>query len=101
MARIYRDRRNHLVQALNAVVGDRLKVVPPSGGMQLVAYLGRQFDDGDVAARLIGKGVTVRPLSPHFVGRITDHGLFLGFAAWNEREIDVGADIIGNVLRQR
>jgi GntR family transcriptional regulator/MocR family aminotransferase len=101
MARIYRDRRDHLVQALNAVAGDRLKVVPPSGGMQLVAYLGRQFDDGDVAARLIGKGVTVRPLSPHFVGRITDHGLFLGFAAWNEREIDVGADIIGNVLRQR
>jgi GntR family transcriptional regulator/MocR family aminotransferase len=101
MARIYRDRRDHLVQALNAVVGDRLKVVPPSGGMQLVAYLGRQFDDGDVAARLIGKGVTVRPLSPHFVGRITDHGLFLGFAAWNEREIDVGADIIGNLLRQR
>ena len=101
MARIYRDRRDHLVQALNAAAGDRLKVVPPSGGMQLVAYLGRQFDDGDVAARLIGKGVTVRPLSPHFVGRITDHGLFLGFAAWNEREIDAGADIIGNVLRQR
>jgi GntR family transcriptional regulator/MocR family aminotransferase len=45
-------------------------------------------------------GVTVRPLSRHFVGDITDQGLFLGFAAWNEREIDAGAEIIGRVIRK-
>jgi hypothetical protein len=31
---------------------------------------------------------------------IAEHGLFLGFAAWNEREIDAGADIIGDVMRR-
>ena len=99
MTRIYRERRDHLVQALSAAAGDWLKIAPPSGGMQLVATLGRQIDDHEVAARMIGNGVSLRPLSPHFVGRIRDRGLFLGFAAWNAREIEKGAEIIGAVLR--
>jgi GntR family transcriptional regulator/MocR family aminotransferase len=98
MSRLYHIRRDHLVQALNAAAGDRLRIVPPSGGMQLVASLGKQVDDHAVAARLAELGVAVRPLSPHFVGRVTDRGLFLGFAAWNEAEIEQGAEILGRVL---
>jgi GntR family transcriptional regulator/MocR family aminotransferase len=45
--------------------------------------------------------VTTRPLSRHFIGCIAAQGLFLGFAAWNEREIDAGAAIIGDVLRKQ
>lgn len=100
LTRIYRERRDHLMQALNAAAGDRLKIVPPSGGMQLVASLGRQINDRAVAAQLIEDGIAVRPLSPHFVGRITDRGLFLGFAAWTTREIEKGAELIGAVLRR-
>jgi GntR family transcriptional regulator/MocR family aminotransferase len=99
MSRLYQARRDHLVQALNAAAGDRLKIIPPSGGMQLVASLGMQVDDRHVAARLAEHGVAVRALSPHFVGRVTDRGLFLGFAAWNEAEIEQGAEILGRVLR--
>ena len=44
-------------------------------------------------------GQSGNPLSPHFVGRVTDRGLFLGFAAWNETEIEQGAEILGRVLR--
>ena len=99
MSRLYRIRRDHLVQALNAAAGDRLRIIPPSGGMQLAASLGKRVDDHDVAARLAEHGVAVRPLSPHFVGRVTDRGLFLGFAAWNEAEIEQGAEILGRVLR--
>src|SRR5262249_5641683 len=39
MNRLYRERRDHLVQALTDVAGDRLSVASPSGGMQLLAYL--------------------------------------------------------------
>jgi GntR family transcriptional regulator/MocR family aminotransferase len=53
-----------------------------------------------VSAYLSKMGVTARALSPHFIGGIAEHGLFLGFAAWNEREIDAGADIIGDVMRR-
>jgi GntR family transcriptional regulator / MocR family aminotransferase len=100
MSRIYRARRDHLVQSLKSAAGDRLTIIPPSGGMQLVASLGGRADEHEIAARLAEHGVAVRPLSPHFVGRVTDRGLFLGFAAWNEREIEQGAEIIGRVLRK-
>ncbi len=100
MTRIYRERRDHLVQALSTAAGDRLRIVPPSGGMQLVASLGRRIDDREIAAQLIEQGIAVRPLSPHYVGRVTDRGLFLGFAAWNAREIEKGAERIGAVLRR-
>ncbi len=100
MNRLYRERRDHLVQALTEAAADRLSVVAPSGGMQLLAYLGKGVDDCDVAARLNRAGVSVRPLSRFYVGRTADHGLYLGFAAWTTEEIDAGADIVGDVLRR-
>jgi GntR family transcriptional regulator/MocR family aminotransferase len=99
MTRVYRGRRDRLVQVLSAAAGHALKIVPPAGGMQLLAYLDPRQDDVDIAERLAKAGVTARPLSRHFTGAITDRGLLLGFAAWNEREIDAGAAIIGRVMR--
>jgi GntR family transcriptional regulator/MocR family aminotransferase len=43
-------------------------------------------------------GVTARPLSSHFIGRATQQGLFLGFAAWTDAEIDAGSRRIGRVV---
>ena len=99
MARIYRGRRDRLVQRLNAATDDVVRISPPAGGMQLLLHLDHKHDDNDITRRLAVAGVTARPLSRHFTGKITGQGLFLGFAAWNEQEIDAGADIIGKVLR--
>jgi GntR family transcriptional regulator/MocR family aminotransferase len=99
ITRVYRGRRDRLVQALGAAAGHILKIIPPAGGMQLLAHLDMQRDDVDIAIRLAKAGVTARPLSRHITGKITDRGLFLGFAAWNEREIDAGAAVIGSVMR--
>ena len=100
MTRIYRGRRDRLVQALGAAGGDALKMTPPAGGMQLLVELDRRQNDVAIAKRLAGLGVMTRPLSGHFTGEIAAQGLFLGFAAWTEREIDAGADIIGRVVRR-
>lgn len=99
MARVYRARRDRLVQRLAAAMGEGGQISPPAGGMQLLVHLDDQQDDNDISMRLAAAGVTARPLSRHFTGRITGRGLFLGFAAWNEQEIDAGAEIIGRVLR--
>jgi GntR family transcriptional regulator / MocR family aminotransferase len=98
MTRVYRGRRDRLVQALGASHG--LKIAPPAGGMQLLVQLDARQNDVDIAARLAKAGVMARPLSRHFTGEITGRGLFLGFAAWTEQEIDAGADIIGRVMRK-
>jgi GntR family transcriptional regulator/MocR family aminotransferase len=100
MTRVYRGRRDRLVQALGAATRHALKIAPPAGGMQLLVQLDSQHNDVSLAKRLAKLGVTARPLSCHFTGEITDHGLFLGFAAWTEREIDAGADVIGRVVRK-
>lgn len=100
MTRIYRTRRDRLVHALSAVAGTHLTIEPPAGGVQLLAHLDSLLDDRAVAARLAAAGVTARPLSPHFTGAIGGQGLFLGFAAWNEPEIDAAAATIGQVLGQ-
>jgi GntR family transcriptional regulator/MocR family aminotransferase len=36
-------------------------------------------------------------LSSHYIGEATERGLFLGFAAWTDQEIDAGARLIGRV----
>jgi GntR family transcriptional regulator/MocR family aminotransferase len=98
MTRIYRGRRDRLVQALGT--GHALRIAPPAGGMQLLVQLDARQNEADVAERLAKAGVMARPLSRHFTGEITGQGLFLGFAAWTEQEIDAGADIIGRVMRK-
>jgi GntR family transcriptional regulator/MocR family aminotransferase len=100
MTRIYHRRRDGLVSALDAAVCDRLRLETPAGGMQLLAHLRPQDDDCAISAGLAKAGVTVRPLSRHFVGGIAAQGLFLGFAAWNEQETAAGVEIIGKMLRK-
>ena len=100
VTRLYHRRRDHLVKALSAVADARLTVVPPSGGMQLVVDLESRADDCEIAAHLGKAGVAARPLSRLFIGEMRGRGLFLGFAAWNEREIDAGVDVIDQVMRR-
>jgi GntR family transcriptional regulator / MocR family aminotransferase len=100
MTRIYRARRDRLVQALGVAGGDALRIAPPAGGMQLLVQLDPRQSDVDIAERLAKAGVMARSLSRHFTGEITGQGLFLGFAAWTEQEIDAGADIVGRVMRK-
>src|SRR5260221_9399975 len=100
MTRIYRERRDRLVQALGAAASHGLKIAPPAGGMQLLAPLDPRLSGVDISERFAKTGGEAPPLSRHFTGEITGQGLFLGFAAWTEREIDAGAEIIGSVMRK-
>ena len=100
MTRLYRSRRDRLVQALAAEASDQLLVDSPAGGMQLLARLDGAVGDAELAERLEQSGVTVRPLSEMLYHKSKERGLFLGFAAWNDAEIDAGAQIIGRCIRR-
>jgi GntR family transcriptional regulator/MocR family aminotransferase len=99
MTRLYRTRRDRLVQALAAETGHRLAVDSPAGGMQLVARCDPKTDDIALSKSLGQAGVTARPLSDMLFHKSRERGLFLGFAAWNEAEIDAGARVIGKLVR--
>jgi GntR family transcriptional regulator/MocR family aminotransferase len=95
MTRLYRARRDRLVQALTAEAGHRLHVDKPTGGMQLLAQCDAAMDDVHLSRRLEKAGVITRPLSEMLYHKSRERGLFLGFAAWKDTEIDAGARIIG------
>ena len=97
VTRLYKGRRDRMLQALASEAGDRLAIEAPAGGMQLLARC--QASDQELSARLLKAGVVSRPLSNMFYHRSREQGLFLGFAAWNENEIDQAARILGRIVR--
>ena len=99
MTRLYKVRRDRMVQALATEAGDRLTVEVPAGGMQLLARCRASVNDQRLAARLREAGVISRPLSSLFFHRTKEQGLFLGFAAWNDTEIGEAARILGRLIR--
>ena len=99
MTRLYKGRRDRMLQALASEAGDRLAVEAPAGGMQLLARCHPQTSDRQLSARLLEAGVVSRPLSNMLYHRTGEQGLFLGFAAWNEKEIDKAARILGRIVR--
>lgn len=99
MTRLYRTRRDQMMEALARETDGKLLVDPPAGGMQLLARSPLIANDKNVAAQLSEAGVTARPLSTMLFHKSKEQGLFLGFAAWNEKEIDRAARILGRIVR--
>ena len=86
------------MRALAAEAGSRLTVEAPAGGMQLLARCHTSINDRQLSARLLEAGVVSRPLSSMLYHKTGEQGLFLGFAAWNEKEIDQAARILGRIV---
>ncbi|WP_428672834.1 PLP-dependent aminotransferase family protein [Reyranella sp.] len=98
MARVYERRRDRMVRSLVAATEGRFPIETPPGGMQLLVRCPPASNDRDLTAQLLEAGVVARPLSSMLFHRSEDQGLFLGFAAWNELEIDRAARIVGRIL---
>jgi GntR family transcriptional regulator / MocR family aminotransferase len=99
MNRLYKGRRDRMLQALASEAGDRLTIDVPAGGMQLLARCRGSSNDHQLSVRLLEAGVVVRPLSSLLFHKSKEQGLFLGFAAWNEKEIDRAARTLGRIVR--
>jgi GntR family transcriptional regulator/MocR family aminotransferase len=99
MTRLYRGRRDRMLQALATETGNRLAVETPAGGMQLLARCRPQTNDQQLSARLLEAGVVSRALTRMLYHKTEERGLFLGFAAWNDKEIDQAARILGRIVR--
>ena len=56
-------------------------------------------NDRRLSAQLLDAGVVARPLSSLLFHKSKQQGLFLGFAAWNEKEIDRAARVLGRIVR--
>jgi GntR family transcriptional regulator/MocR family aminotransferase len=87
MKMLYMERRNCLVQALNAELGKTLQIVGSEAGMHLVALLPRGIDDSVIARKAAERGISAMPLSSCYLHRAKRKGLILGYGAINELRI--------------
>ena len=87
MKMLYMERRNCLVQALNAELSGTLQVVGSEAGMHLVALLPRGVDDSVIASKAAERGISAMPLSSCYLHRGKRKGLILGYGATNEHEV--------------
>jgi GntR family transcriptional regulator/MocR family aminotransferase len=82
MRRLYRQRRDALVAALDVHLGSVAEVHGGSGGMHLaLRFHDQQLDDGAISAQARAQGIVAHALSTHAVqGDGGWRGLMLGYA---------------------
>jgi GntR family transcriptional regulator/MocR family aminotransferase len=80
MQRIYRERRDALLELLDRELHDWLHLSTAETGLHLVAHLPPDVDDVQVAKQARERGVDVTPLSFFYSGPALQRGLLFGFA---------------------
>lgn len=102
MRRLYRERRDALVEALHRHCAGLVEAGPQDAGMNLVVELtpalAARMDDQEVARRAAAAGVQAVPLSSFYAGPPARLGLQLGFAGWSVEEIERAAAALGSAL---
>jgi GntR family transcriptional regulator/MocR family aminotransferase len=91
MRRLYRQRRDALVAALERHLGTVATVHGDSAGMHVALQLNDQTrDDAAIAARALGQGIVAHALSVHATGARANgwNGFLLGYAQVPAADID-------------
>lgn len=98
MKMLYMDRRNCLVQALNAEMGGTLQVVGSEAGMHLVALLPRGVNDAAISRKAAERGISAMPLSSCYLRLAKRKGLILGFGATNAQQIKQAVSVLKTIV---
>nr|WP_229217586.1 PLP-dependent aminotransferase family protein [Massilia forsythiae] len=89
MRRLYRQRRDALVEAVERHLGRAVTVQGASAGMHLSLLLETRLDDAAIVRRAREEGIVVNPLSAHATSEGAPwNGLVLGYAQVPVEEID-------------
>jgi GntR family transcriptional regulator/MocR family aminotransferase len=100
MRTLYARRRNVLLEALRAQVGEFLDVPRvPEGGLRVTTTLRRELSDVHVSAMCLAAGIKVDPLSMCYAGQPRS-GLIMGFASTPEGDIPGAVATLATVLRR-
>jgi len=98
MRKLYRERQQVLLGALQRYCGATLRVGPAEAGLHLVAEFNDGRDDRAVAAAAAAIGVTVAPLSRYAIRRRLS-GLLFGYAAFAPADLERAAQALGKLLK--
>ncbi len=100
MRALYGARRQHLLDALENRLGDRLKLHSQPAGMHVVAELPADVDDVAIAHSAAERGIEVSALSKYFLDKTRRSGLLLGYSAVAEEAIDEAVESLAEILEE-
>ena len=89
MRRLYARRQAMLVKLFEERLAPWISVSANDTGMQFFARLRAPWDDRTVAAAALRRGVDVQPVSINYRYQVPEHGLLIGFAALDEKAMNV------------
>ncbi len=98
MRRIYAERHKTLVTAINESGSGKLTAVKSQGGMHLIAEINTQRSDIEASARAKAAGISTLPLSSYYADKPKRQGLVLGYAGFEETELQQSATTLLNAL---
>jgi GntR family transcriptional regulator/MocR family aminotransferase len=98
MREIYAERRGVLLEHARAKLRGLLEISGIEAGLQTAGQLGPGLDQESAARAAAERDIEVIPLSRYARGSIVHHGLLLGFAAVDTREIKRGVEQLARVL---
>lgn len=98
LRRLYRARRDALVQAVAEQLPAGVRLGPVSGGTHACLHLPEHWDDHALAERLNARRLAVQALSRHAWQQRGLNGLLLGYGADDEAQIQRAVGEIGAVL---
>ncbi|GGK58548.1 GntR family transcriptional regulator [Amphritea balenae] len=98
MRKLYKARRSYLLQRVEHEFGNQLTWEPSDGGMHAVFLLPQGYDDQAIAAKAERLGLGVRALSYYYDQQQPRSGLIIGFAGYNEAQIDQGLKLLKTTL---
>lgn len=102
--RIYRDRRDRLLELLGRRAGNALTIVPSFYGMHLTAVARGGIECEAVSEALASRGIMIHSLERYYLGPATRSGFIIGYAAADsgvlERAVSALGDEIGRAARK-
>lgn len=102
MRSVYAERRDALIEAMSAQLGDAVTPSGGHGGLQLLYRFNAPLDDTMVASESLAAGVICRPLSMYYAGRERcQPGMNLGFAAVPVEKIGPAVGVLAKVIERQ
>lgn len=98
MRTLYGERAAMLEAAVRCQLDGLLGVLPITTGLDAAALLPFGTDDWQIARAAAAAGMETRPLSAYAIDRPAPSGLMLGFAPFDEKQIDSGIATLCKVL---
>lgn len=95
----YREARDVVIEALGRQLGDLVETEKPGCGIQLVTHFRVPVSDLAIAEAAARHGVTVRPVSPHYLQVAPRQGLVLGYSGFDSHSLRSAAAALGRAVR--